>query len=810
MSTIQLSTVQLPIVQLSTVQLSSVQLSAVQLSMFQLPTDPAAAIAANNECRRANAASGEGICSASALAAAAAEAIYEFPSPTFTPPYWQRRRDLPETDEKYAERFKTKFPEAARALEAAHQLGVVVAGGAAAWPLGDRSTEPSDVDFFFYNTNLDGYDSFGELEQRDRIATYSINLDDSTGPAGSRRPTDSSEPAGPNESLQRAMVNLLRLVPESIRSTWAHGDGTKIVKELTIVARTADLTELDTALTAALAAASTAASNPALAASAAASDPVLAANQSTLIDMGNCGLAKRLLATQSASDEATPEDWARVAVVVDALTEALLTDASCVLQDLRPGVLTLTALYETDMGISMKKFQMVLRKYQTISALLHSFDVPSCAVAFDGQRAHLTALSAYAHAHRVNIVHPEYRSPSYEHRLIKYFERGYALVLPNLDMARLIKGRSLSLAHLVLTPDVVRSNYAMGTLTIAAGHVNQSDYAPPDPVRQGHHSSVFSLFRAVERARWGELPINMRALASAEWPNMSQYMIAGMPAFAVLGYVTPYENTAAVMSAGRRARWLLRATQGSPNRPIPLRAYAARGAPTLAEILPRDQLISSLQKAARANIDPRRMNAARVARLFGLRSSDIGELATAMLAASIAVASSPKTPLSIATALAPRIERLARAWDARPPVIDWWVRAPASARTGEQPRFTSSRQPTAETAAVWYGDAFDPDPQRPSSQAVIQILHSLRMNPATPQVFDGVCALCLESLQRGDLNSSILSCGHIFHWSSNGHGCGGLLRWAVEHEECPMCRAPFGIEAHQARVNSIELALTFP
>ena len=520
-------------------------------------------------------------------------------------------------------------------------------------------------------------------------------------------------------------------------------------------------------------------------------------------DAGNHGLAKRLLATQSASDEATPEDWARVAAVVDALTAALLADAACVLQDLRPGVLTLTALYHTDSGLSMKKFQMVLRKYQTISALLHSFDVPACAVAFDGQRAHLTALSAYAHTHRVNVVHPEYRSPSYEHRLIKYFERGYALALPNLDAARLIRGRPLTLAHLVLAPDVVRSNYATGTLTSVSGSANQSDYAPPDPIGPGRRS-VFGLFQAVDRVLWGGLPINMRAFASAEWEDAPRYMIAGMPAFAVLGYVTPYENTAAVMAAGRRARWLLRAAQGGPNHPIPLRMYAAQGAPTLADLLPRDQLISALQKAARASINPRRMNAARVSRLFGLRTKDIGELATVLLVAS------PSTPLSIATALAPRIERLARAWDARPPVIDWWVRTPLTAPVGTSlPSFTSSRQPTAETGAIWYGDAFDPSPQRPTTQAIIQILHALRVNPATPQVFDGVCALCLDSLQRGDLNSSILACGHIFHWSSSGSGCGGLLRWAVDHEECPMCRAPFGVEPYQARVSTIELALSF-
>jgi len=763
------------------------------MSTFQLPTDPAAAIAANDECRRANAASGEGLCSASELFTTAAEAVYEFPSPTFTPPYWQRRRELPENDEKYAERFKTKFPEAVRALEAARHLGVVVAGGAAAWPFGDRSTEPSDVDFFFYNTDLDGSDSFCELEQQSSIATYSIDLDsseqavaseraDASEQADASKQADASEQADASKPLQQAMINLLRQVPQSIRSLWARGDGTKIIKELMVVARTADLTELKSALDAALDAASSAASSAAL------------------LDVGNHGLAKRLLATQSASDEATPEDWTRVAVVVDALTEALLTDAVCVLQDLRPGVLTLTALYDTDSGLSMKKFQMVLRKYQTISALLHSFDVPSCAVAFDGQRAHLTALSAYAHAHRVNVVHPEYRSPSYEHRLIKYFERGYALALPNLDTAQLVRGRPLMLAHLVLKPDVVRNNYAMGTVT---GSTSQSDYAPPDPIGPGRRSR-FGLFQSVDRALWGGLSINMRAFAAAEWADAPRYMIAGMPAFAVLGYVTPYENTAAVMAAGRRARWLMRAAQGGPNRPIPLRTYAAQGAPTLAEILPRDQMVSTLQKAARSSLDPRRLNAARVSRLFGLRTKDIGELATALLAAS------PSSPLSIATALAPRIERLARAWDARPPAIDWWVRTPQAApASATLPSFTSSRQPTAETPAVWYGDAFDPNPQRPTPQDIIQILHTLRVNPTTPQVFDGVCALCLDSLQRGDLNSSILACGHIFHWSSNGHGCGGLLRWAADHEECPMCRSPFDTEQQRFHASAIELALTF-
>jgi len=75
------------------------------------------------------------------------------------------------------------------------------------------------------------------------------------------------------------------------------------------------------------------------------------------------------------------------------------------------------------------KFQVMLRTFPSMSALLHGFDLPCCAVAYDGAECYMTSMAVHSHLTRTNIVVPEYRSPSYEFRLCKYAMRGYAIGL---------------------------------------------------------------------------------------------------------------------------------------------------------------------------------------------------------------------------------------------------------------------------------------------------------------------------------------------------------------------------------------------
>jgi hypothetical protein len=86
----------------------------------------------------------------------------------------------------------------------------------------------------------------------------------------------------------------------------------------------------------------------------------------------------------------------------------------------------------------LAKIQLILRLYQSVSEVLHGFDLGASKVADDGERLYLTSEGRFAYEHGLNIVNPAVRRASYEHRLRKYWERGFGLALP--DMCRRILG----------------------------------------------------------------------------------------------------------------------------------------------------------------------------------------------------------------------------------------------------------------------------------------------------------------------------------------------------------------------------------
>lgn len=83
------------------------------------------------------------------------------------------------------------------------------------------------------------------------------------------------------------------------------------------------------------------------------------------------------------------------------------------------------------------KIQLIFRLYKTVSEILHGFDLGSSAVGFDGENVYLTTLGKYCHEYRCNVVDTTRRSTTYEYRLNKYFNRGFNIVLPGLDINKL-------------------------------------------------------------------------------------------------------------------------------------------------------------------------------------------------------------------------------------------------------------------------------------------------------------------------------------------------------------------------------------
>jgi hypothetical protein len=85
--------------------------------------------------------------------------------------------------------------------------------------------------------------------------------------------------------------------------------------------------------------------------------------------------------------------------------------------------------------------QVILRRYSTDAEVIHGFDMGSSAIMWDGARVRMTALGKLAAEHGVNVLNLAARRASYESRLARYFDRGFDLVLPELDGAALLFNR---------------------------------------------------------------------------------------------------------------------------------------------------------------------------------------------------------------------------------------------------------------------------------------------------------------------------------------------------------------------------------
>jgi hypothetical protein len=88
--------------------------------------------------------------------------------------------------------------------------------------------------------------------------------------------------------------------------------------------------------------------------------------------------------------------------------------------------------------------QIILRLYKSKSEILHGFDVGSSAVGWDGANLYFTSLSKFAHEYSCNIIDTTRRSTTYERRLSKYFDRGFDIIFPRLDITKL---RTTNLRH---------------------------------------------------------------------------------------------------------------------------------------------------------------------------------------------------------------------------------------------------------------------------------------------------------------------------------------------------------------------------
>jgi hypothetical protein len=126
--------------------------------------------------------------------------------------------------------------------------------------------------------------------------------------------------------------------------------------------------------------------------------------------------------------------------------------------------------------------QIILRQYSTLAEVLHGFDNGACAAAFDGHKVFLSGLGAFAAERMSNIVCLDGRRGSYERRLVKYFNRGYDIILPNLDVkAYRIHGCRLPFLGIMWETDTTWDSFGLPFHVMVVRQMWAVPNAVPDP-----------------------------------------------------------------------------------------------------------------------------------------------------------------------------------------------------------------------------------------------------------------------------------------------------------------------------------------
>jgi hypothetical protein len=425
--------------------------------------------------------------------------------------------------------------------------------------------------------------------------------------------------------------------------------------------------------------------------------------------------------------------WLKAEEVACKVREAF-ADARCVTETLSPGLLTFRIVHGDVAGTLT--IQLVLRRFRTPSSALHGFDVGSCSVCYDGRVARMTRLAAFCVAHRVNVVHPPYQSPSYVHRLAKWFRRGFALVFVGMRRGALEAGRVLTLAggEMLVTPCTVSGLLAIGDVRAARGAC-ESDYEPEEA--SGYCSRA-------RRSLFAMLATNAGLVAAGK----TRFVLAGAAA-------------AGPTQTRRSARTVL-----------PLARYAA-AEPCFADALPRAAFERYVDATVRGAVSPGGLvNVRSLKRVLGLSDGDLSRFAVAVSRAS--------GRLDAKAALARFRAALLAKYDAVPRAVEWWVVADPSRQ------FTASTRPEPATPLEWYGPSYAERIEAPTKDETIQALLARLGSNAPPFGADRECPLCYGHL--GERNVVTLACGHSFHYGDDQAGCLGLVAWTSP--TCPMCRGP--------------------
>lgn len=84
----------------------------------------------------------------------------------------------------------------------------------------------------------------------------------------------------------------------------------------------------------------------------------------------------------------------------------------------------------------MYKLQFILANYEKSCDIFKSFDFHPAKVAYDGKTTYFTETSVHAYKYMINEINEYSYSATFNHRLNKYFDNGFSIGMPELDISK--------------------------------------------------------------------------------------------------------------------------------------------------------------------------------------------------------------------------------------------------------------------------------------------------------------------------------------------------------------------------------------
>ena len=425
-------------------------------------------------------------------------------------------------------------------------------------------------------------------------------------------------------------------------------------------------------------------------------------------------------------------------------------------------------------GETRREYQLILKVFGGVADILNSFDLNSAKVACDSEgRVWMTRGSLRANVYRINTLDPAARSITYERRLVKYFERGYAIEFPHLsDIPRHDftlspknnpSGRAANDSHTIMTHRLQFQVVAVlrTWATLGFGKLSWTGLDEYD-ARRAHESGFYASEPHTAEDFVAEHTHTECDCSKRLWHNLRCFLS---------GHYDSYSHIALSEIMGARIVRHLD-YDGRLN---------ADHDPNSGPVEPDPEDFSAWTVLGEGNVNPLALYAWVAPRKFSAAltrkvcASGKIEYLAPLLKGGLAEYAELRTDEERQKFLGPHVAKLIAEIRAAP--LPLWV-YPAGAR--------AARLPAPETPERWYGDRYGvaPPPTLPPG-GVPDYVSTLIID---------TCAICREPLYDGK-NVLKLPCGHAFHWAkTHTIDCPGLKK-ALKNEThgikltCPSCRA---------------------